>query len=74
MACGLLVEFDDFDDSLGVLLLFGSGDTRFLEELLPFLGETGELAGGGVESDVREVDGVIRRGYLWSLGRVEKVW
>jgi len=30
-----------------------------LEELLPFLGEASELAGGGVEADVGEMDGVV---------------
>ena len=43
---GLLVEFDDLHDRLGIPLLILMGNTRLLEELLPFLGHAGELAGG----------------------------
>jgi hypothetical protein len=73
VAVALLVELDDVHDGLRVLLLLESGDAALLEELLPLLGEAGELAGGGVEADVGEVDGVVGGADLWTLRGVEKV-
>lgn len=63
----LLIELDDFHDGLRVLLLLHLGDATFLEELLPFLGEASELTRRRVETDMSQVNGVIRCTDLWSL-------
>jgi len=67
----LLIEFDNLHYSLRILLLVRLGDTAFLEKLLPFLGETGELAGGRVETNMSEMNWIIWRANFWTLGGVE---
>jgi hypothetical protein len=69
----LLIEFNDFHDGLRVLFLIRPGDAALLQELLPCLGKTGELAGGRVEADVGEMDGIEGGADLESLGLVQKV-
>ena len=51
---GLLVEFDDLHDRLGIPLLLLVSNTRLMEELLPLLGHAGELTGGRVEADMHD--------------------
>ncbi len=69
----LLVELDDLHDRLGVLLLLRFGDTALLQQLLPLLRQASELARGGVEADMGEVDGVVGSADLWPLGGIEEV-
>ena len=69
---GLLVEFDDLHDRLGIPLLLLVGNTRLLEELLPLIGHTGELAGGRVEADMHGVDCVIWRDFR-TIGECKEV-
>jgi hypothetical protein len=56
---GLLVEFDNLHDRLGIPLLLLVGNNRLLEALLSPIGHAGELTGGRVEADMHEVDWVI---------------
>ena len=62
----LLVELDDVHDSLGILLLLLARYAAFLEQLLPFLWQAGELTGGRVKADVGEMDWIVRRADLWA--------
>lgn len=62
----LLVELDDLHDGLGILLLLQARYATFLEQLLPFLGKTCELASGGIEADVGEMDRVVGCADLWA--------
>lgn len=74
LCVGLLVEFDDLHDRLGMLLLLLTGDARLLEELLPLLGHAGELAGGRVEADMHEMDWVIWNRDFRTLGGRKEVY
>lgn len=67
----LLVKLDDLHDGLRILFLLEARDATLLEELLPLLGQTRELARGGIEPDMGEVDGVVRGADLGTLGGVE---
>ena len=71
---GLLVEFDDLHNRLGIPLLLLASNTGLLEELLPLLGHAGELAGGRVEADMHEVDWVIWDRDFRTLGGCKEVW
>ena len=73
LATSLLVKLDNFHDRLRVLLLVRLGNATLLEELLPFLRKTGELAGRRVETDVCKVDGIVRRADLGTLRAVEEI-
>jgi len=69
----LLIEFHDLHDGLRVLLLFTLGDTALLEELLPFFRQTGELASGRVEADMRKVHRVVGCTDLRPLRAAEEI-
>ena len=73
IASALLVEFDDFHHSLRVFLLFHSGNTALLKQLLPFLWQSGELSSGRVEANVGEVDRIIGSADRNGLGWTEQV-
>ena len=70
---GLLVEFDNLHDCLGILFLLLTGDTRLLKELLPLLWHSGELAHGQVEAKMHEMDWVIWDRDFRTFGRGEEV-
>jgi hypothetical protein len=72
-ASAFLVELDDLHHGLRMLLLLRLGDAVLLQELLPFFGKTRELAGGRVDADVSEVDGVVWSGDLDLFRSVEEV-
>lgn len=56
----LLVELHNLHDSFGVALLLETRDAAVREKLLPFLWQTSELASGRVETDVGEVNRIVR--------------
>ena len=71
---GLLVEFDELHDRLGVPLLLLVSNTRLLKELLLLLGHAGELTSGRVEANMDEVDWVIWDRDFRTLGGCKEVW
>lgn len=64
MTLPFLVEFDDFHHGLWIFFLFGTGNTTFLQELLPFFGQASEFTGRRVESNVSEMNRIIWRANL----------
>lgn len=62
-----LVEFDNVHNGLWILFLFRSGDAALLKELLPLLGQAGELSCGRVEANMSEMDRIVRGADLWPL-------
>lgn len=62
MLGSVLIECDNVHDGLWICLLILLGDTRLLEELLPFPWQPSELSCVRVEADVREVDWIVGRG------------
>ena len=74
ISTAFLIELYNLHDGLWVLFLFGAGNAGFLEKLLPFLGETGELAGGGIEADMGKMNGIIRGTDFWFFGCLKELW
>lgn len=65
----LLVESHDVDHGLRMLLLFLLRDTILLQQSLPFLGKTGELASLVIVAHMSNMDWVFRGGNLGASGR-----
>jgi hypothetical protein len=69
----LLIEFDNFHYSQRILLLVLAGYPTLLQQLLPLLWQTRELARGGIESDMCKMHRIVGGANLWPFGLVQEL-